>query len=138
MDRLAHDYISWSKYVVGDDAETAVHIVPQPVAGMTAERRDFIGQYDFEGFLHPQRQNMVGQADVAARRTGDGWRDRPVFMQKFTVRDSPMVTTVARQYCVPRKRVHHSFGSTHDTGNIRQAYFHLPSQSCHLELTRHA
>src|SRR5258708_5998461 len=103
---------------------------------MTAELRDFIGEDDFEGFLHPQRKNMVGQADVAAGRTGDGWRDRAVFVQKFPVRASPMVTAVARQYCVPRMRVHHSFGSAHDTGNIREASFHLPFQFSRLDVPR--
>jgi hypothetical protein len=52
------------------------------------------------------------------------------------VRDPPMVAAIARQYCVPRMRVHLSFGSAHDAGNVREASFHLAFQFSRLDALR--
>src|SRR5580698_6268346 len=105
MDLSAQDLVSSGKDVVGHDAETAVPVVHQPIAGMTGEFRDLVGELYFEGLLHLQRQNVVREAHVTAGSIGDGRRDGPVFMRELAMRYTPLMTAVAGQYGIAGMRV---------------------------------
>ena len=119
---------------MGNDAETAVAIVHQPIAGMPRERRNFIGKHDIEVLLHLQRQYVVRKAHVVAGDTGNGRRDRPVFVRKLGMRYPPMVTAVAGQYCIAGMRVHHPFWRTHDTSLVGEVNFNRTFQFSCLDM----
>jgi len=135
---LTQNFVGGCKDVVGNDAQTAIPVVHQPIAGVAAQLRDFVCQEDFKGFLQLQRQNMVRQTPVMARFAGDRGRYGPVFVQEFSVRDTPMVPAVAGQDGIAGVRMHSAFRGAHDAVNIRKSDLHISFQFPRLDMLRMA
>jgi len=133
---LSQNFVGGRKNIVGDNTETAVPIIHQPIAGMTLKHRDFIREYDIEGLLQLHCQNMIRQAYVTPRLAGDGGRNGLVFMRKFARRDAPMMAAIARQDRIARMGVDRSFGRAHDAGVLCEANLYLAFEFSGLHMLR--
>src|SRR5450432_314243 len=111
---LSQDFVGSREDVSGDDAETAVAIVNQPIVGMAAEGGDPVCKQHVERLLQLQRKNVVRQTHVTSGLARGGGRYGPVFVRKFRMRHPPMMTAVARQDRVPRMRVNRALRRSHN------------------------